>query len=156
MVLRARHRGRKAFEPELAQPRKEQLEVLPPEGTEDDLGGTLGALPQHEREQEPGEIAVVQLADRGPSVDIVVHGPTLGTRRLAAFPDRGALLGERARRPSCRSSERMTGPANSICFCQPSASSHSNARCTICLLARTASGPAASTSFASSIATFSA
>ena len=73
MILRARDRMWLPVELELSQAGQEQLEVLASEGAEDDLRRASRALAGDEGEEQAGQVAVVQLTDRGPAVDVIAH-----------------------------------------------------------------------------------
>ena len=83
---------RQPVELELAQARQEQLEMLAAEGAEHDLRGAGRALAGDEGEEQTGQVAVVQLTDRGPAIDVIAHCDLL-VRAHASEAGHGALGG---------------------------------------------------------------
>jgi hypothetical protein len=101
VVLRTGHGVRQLRKPELDEAGQELLQMLAPEGAEDQLRRVGAAPPAHRGENEPGEEAMIEHFDSPISPgDRVVHGdilrrlPVCDGRRIHAFlaVDRCAML----------------------------------------------------------------
>ncbi len=77
---------RQRRETELGEARQELLEMLAPEGAEDQLGRVGTAPPRHRREDEPGEIGVVEDLDR---TIAAARCHVIGHARMIAKPGSG-------------------------------------------------------------------
>ena len=66
MVLRGRDRGRQTGEAELVEPRQKPLLLLPPKHPKHELGRVRDAAPRHHRQDQPGEISVIEIGHAAP------------------------------------------------------------------------------------------
>jgi hypothetical protein len=67
MILRRCHRRRQMTETEFFQARQEALLLLAAKHPEHEFRGVCGAAPCHDRENEAGEIGMIEIGDAPPS-----------------------------------------------------------------------------------------
>ena len=82
MILRGRHRRRQMAEAEFFQARQETFLLLAAKHPEHEFGGVGRAAPRHHRQNEAGEIGVIEIGDAAPSqplrfLRVAVPGPSV-------------------------------------------------------------------------------